>query len=76
MEIRTRSGRLIKAPERFSPQEKCTDDFNDSEYDSDEDASYDEETDSESGSDSDSDSDADEHGNLKDFVCYDSEEES
>ena len=31
----TRSGRKIKKPERWEPEEECTDDFNDDEYDTD-----------------------------------------
>ena len=34
-EIVTRSGRKIKKPERWEPEEECTDDFNDDEYDTD-----------------------------------------
>jgi hypothetical protein len=72
MEIRTRSGRIIKKPERYSPIEKVEDDFSESDYDSDEsDVSSDVSFDSEDLSDSE---DADENGNLKNFIV-DSDEE-
>jgi len=38
-ETTTRSGRKIKKPERWEPQEECTDDFGAEEYDTDDDAS-------------------------------------
>jgi hypothetical protein len=34
-ETTTRSGRKVKKPERWEPQEECTDDFGADEYDSD-----------------------------------------
>jgi hypothetical protein len=67
---RTRSGRAVKAPERYTPQEVCDDDYADEDYDSDESSiksselSYDTE-------DISSESDADEEGNLAGFVVED-----
>lgn len=68
----TRSGRQIKKPDRYEPNEICEDDY-EGEYDED-----DEEdiflSDDESESESDEE-DADENGNLKGFVVEDSDEE-
>lgn len=67
---RTRSGRVVKAPERYTPQEVCEDDYADDDYDSDEsgtvssEVSYDTE-------DISSESDADDEGNLAGFVVED-----
>lgn len=67
---RTRSGRVVKAPERYVPQEVCEDDYADEDYDSDEsgtvssEVSYDTE-------DISSESDADDEGNLAGFVVED-----
>ena len=67
---RTRSGRIVKAPERYVPQEVCEDDYADEDYDSDEsgtvssEVSYDTE-------DISSESDADDEGNLAGFVVED-----
>lgn len=66
----TRSGRRVKKPDRWEPQEECTDDFGADEYDTDDDASdvssvvsYD--TDDESCDESDDGSD------LDDFIVDD-----
>jgi hypothetical protein len=69
MVVTTRYGRTVKQPIRYEPQEVCTDDYSDDEYDDES------ESDSEEESDSDSESDADEHGNLRNFVTYDDEDE-
>jgi hypothetical protein len=67
---RTRSGRVVKAPERYVPQEVCEDDYADEDYDTDEsgtvssEVSYDTE-------DISSESDADEGGNLAGFIVED-----
>jgi len=67
---RTRSGRPVKAPERYTPQEVCDDDYAAEDYDSDEssirssEVSYDTE-------DISSESDADEEGNLVGFIVED-----
>ena len=67
---RTRSGRAVKAPERYTPQEVCDDDYASEDYDSDEssirssEVSYDTE-------DISSESDADEEGNLAGFIVED-----
>lgn len=67
---RTRSGRIVKAPERYVPQEICEDDYDDEDYDSHEsgtvssEVSYDTE-------DISSESDADADGNLEGFVVED-----
>jgi len=64
---KTRSGRTVKAPERYSPQERCDDDYASDEYDSDESSLHtsDDECDTDDIS---SESDADEDGNLAGFV--------
>ena len=71
----TRSGRTVKKPVLYEPQERPEDDYAPDEYDSDDDS---EATDLE-GSDDDEeeedDEDADEHGNLKGFVVEESEDE-
>ena len=67
---RTRSGRTVKAPERYTPQEVCDDDYAEEDYDSDEsgtvssEVSYDTE-------DISSESDADQEGNLVGFIVED-----
>lgn len=64
---KTRSGRVVKAPQRYAPQEVCDDDYQADDYDSHEsetvssEVSYDSE-------DISSESDADNNGNLKGFV--------
>jgi hypothetical protein len=74
-ETRTRSGRIVKKPERYAPVEVCDDDYESNEYDSDEsnsvssDASIDPD-------DISSESDADENGNLDGFVVEDKSDES
>ena len=69
---KTRSGRQIKKPTRYEPQEICTDDFTDEE-DLDGEEGEDIASESELSSDSD-DEDADENGNLKGFVVSDEDE--
>lgn len=62
MAYTTRSGRNVKPPERYEPQEICEDDYGDDEYDTDDldtDSDIEDETDSESGSDEDEDDDLD-----------------
>lgn len=67
---RTRSGRLVKKPVLYEPQEICEDDYSDDEP---EDIDSDEEDieESEDESEEEDDEDADENGNLKDFVVED-----
>jgi hypothetical protein len=69
MTYTTRSGRQIKKPERYEPEEICEDDYEDEEEEAEDILSSDE---SESESDEE---DADENGNLKGFVVSDSDEE-
>lgn len=59
----TRSGRQIKKPVFYTPEEFCEDD-----YDEDADEDYEEEEEEED------DEDEDEHGNLKDFIVYEEED--
>jgi hypothetical protein len=75
MEVRTRSGRVSKPPDRYQPVEEVTDDYADDDYDDvdDEESEYEEETDDEDDDDEDDDDDADENGNLKGFVVDDEE---
>ena len=73
-EYRTRSGRLVKKPVLYEPQEICEDDYSDDEpeeIDSDEEDI--EESDDEE--EEDDEEDADENGNLKDFVVEESDDE-
>jgi hypothetical protein len=71
---RTRYGRIVKPPVRYTPVEVCTDDYGPEDYDTDEPDSvssfdyYDSE-------DVSSESDADENGNLRDFVVKTSSDE-
>ena len=67
---RTRSGRTVKAPERYTPQEVCEDDYADDDYDSNESGSVSSEV-SYDTEDISSESDADEEGNLVGFIVED-----
>lgn len=67
MSYTTRSGRQIKKPERYEPEEICEDDDDEEEA---EDIFSSDESESESDEE-----DADENGNLKGFVVSDSDEE-
>ena len=67
---RTRSGRTIKAPERYTPQEVCEDDYADDDYDTEESGSVSSEV-SYDTEDISSESDADEEGNLAGFIVED-----
>lgn len=73
----TRSGRTIKKPVVYVPQERPEDDFKANEYDSEEDSdvSDEEEEGDEEEEDDDEDEDADENGNLKGFVIDDEDED-
>jgi hypothetical protein len=64
----------VKAPERWSPQERCEDDYASDEYDSDESSLHtsDDECDTDDIS---SESDADEDGNLAGFVVKSDDED-
>ena len=67
---RTRSGRAVKAPERYTPQEVCDDDYAAEDYDSDESSIHSSEV-SYDTEDISSESDADEEGNLAGFIVED-----
>ena len=67
---RTRSGRAVKAPERYTPQEVCDDDYADEDYDSNESGSVSSEV-SYDTEDISSESDADPEGNLAGFIVED-----
>ena len=67
---RTRSGRTVKAPERYTPQEVCEDDYADDDYDSQESGSVSSEV-SYDTEDISSESDADVEGNLAGFIVED-----
>ena len=71
MSYTTRSGRAIKKPVLYEPQERPEDDFKADEYDSDSDT----DCDNSDCEEEDDDEDADEEGNLKGFVVEDSDEE-
>lgn len=70
----TRSGRIIKKPERYEPVEQITDDFSDSDYDSEESDFSD--VDSICTESTRFEDDVDEDGNLGGFVTDGSESES
>lgn len=67
METRTRSGRIVKKPERYEPNEKVEDDYESDDYATDDDDS--------SNYESEEETDDDSEGSLKDFVVDDSEDE-
>lgn len=67
----SRSGRVIKKPEYYTPQERPEDDFKDDEYNTDDDSDVINDSDEESESDEE---DGDENGNLKGFVVDDESE--
>ena len=71
--VRTRSGRVSRAPVRYEPVEQVEDDYAPEDYDTDEpdESSEDIETDED---EEDDDSDADEDGNLDGFVVPDKSE--
>jgi len=85
--VRTRSGRLSKAPVRLEVFEEVEDDYRDDEYDSDMDLLQSDDEDFCSGDENDEsdesdendeeymDSDEDENGNLKGFVVNDTDED-
>lgn len=73
--MRTRSGRTVKKPERYTPNEVCDDDYADDEYDDTDLSDVSSEVSYESEEIS-SESDADEHGNLDGFVTEDKSEMS
>ena len=66
---RTKSGRLVKPPERYTPIEQVEDDYDTDDYDSDEDEDEDYES-----SDDEEDDESDSEGSLKDFVVPDEED--
>lgn len=74
-DTRTRSGRTVKKPVRYTPVEVCDDDYASDEYDSDESESVSSEA-SIDPDDISSESDADENGNLDGFVIEDKSDES
>lgn len=63
--LRTKSGRVIKKPVRWEPEDIPTDDFLDEEYDDDE------ETEDEETEDEEDEEDDDDVGSLKDFIVED-----
>lgn len=74
----SRTGRIIKKPEMYIPNEKVEDDYGDDEYDTEDDGSdieTDEEYYSEDESEYNDDEDTDENGNLKDFIVEDEDED-
>jgi hypothetical protein len=71
---KTRSGRLVKPPERYVPIEKVEDDYSSDEYDSDD--SDNDEVPSSVCSSSDEEDDDDSEGSLKDFIVPDEDSES
>ena len=71
----TRSGRAIKKPILYEPQERPEDDFKEHEYDSSGDSDGSDCEESDEGEETDDEEDADEDGNLKGFVVEDSSED-
>lgn len=81
VETRTRSGRQIKKPEFYTPDENVVleDDYASDEYDSDFDSDIDtedESDDDEDDYDDEDEDDEDDAGSLKDFVIDDEEEDA
>ena len=72
---RTRSGRVVKKPERYEPVEQVEDDYAPEDYDSDE-SSVSSTPSSDESDDYDDESDADDDGNLDGFVVPDKSESS
>lgn len=68
---KTRSGRLVKPPERYTPNEKVEDDYASDEYDSDSDSDNDDVPSLYSSEEEDDDSE----GSLKDFIVPDDDED-
>lgn len=66
---KTRSGRLVKKPERYVPTEKVEDDYATDEHDTDD------EDDDDYTSSEEEDTDSDSEGSLVDFVVPDADEE-
>lgn len=73
--VKTRSGRVVKKPERYTPNEVCDDDYAAEEYDDTDVSEVSSEVSYESEEIS-SESDADENGNLDGFVTEDKSEAS
>jgi len=73
-EVRTRSGRVSKPPERYEPIEQVEDDYGEEDYDSDESEIKTDEEDDFSEDEEDDEEDADEDGNLDGFVVPDKSE--
>jgi hypothetical protein len=72
--VTTRSGRVVKEPQRYEPTEKVTDDYDANDYDDDEPDSDSDVSDEDEDESEDEEEDADQNGNLKDFVVYSDEE--
>jgi len=68
----TRSGRVVKRPDRYVPQEVVEDDFDPEDYDSDE---SEVKSDTEITDDEEEEEDDDDEGSLKDFIVGDDEDE-
>ena len=74
----TRSGRTIKKPEKWEPEEIPEDDFENEDYDDDfeeEDDDDDDDEDEEDDDDEEDEEDDDDVGSLKDFIVDDEKEE-
>lgn len=72
VQTRTRSGRQIKKPEMYTPEETVLeDDYATDEHDSD----FDSDIDTEDEEEYDSEDDSDDEGSLKDFLVDDESEE-
>ena len=72
---RTRSGRVVKKPDRYEPVEQVEDDYAPEDYDSDE-SSVSSTPSSDESDEYDDESDADDEGNLDGFVVPDKSESS
>lgn len=70
-QLTTRSGRLVKKPERYEPNEKVEDDFSSDEYDTDDD---DNASDIPSEYTEDDEDESDSEGSLVDFIVPDEED--
>ncbi len=69
----TRSGRLVKPPDRYTPNEKVEDDYASDEYDTDSNSDNDDVPSLYSSGEEDDD---DSEGSLKDFIVPDSDSDS
>jgi hypothetical protein len=71
----TRSGRAVRKPVLYEPEERPEDDFGADDYDEDDPNGEGDDVPEDDEDDEDDEEDADEHGNLKGFVVDDTEDD-